>query len=170
MIVKLLADLTLVVLLIHATPIPPGLDGMDSEVECNRSNLTRFAQKMLESRELMKKYQVTVNVTFQGKEESLKLLTEGHENSYGSLSSSRRSICNWTLKLDYDPKRIPPFIYHSVCSYQTLRINNIKYQCKTIRNPMSVLSLQGCSERGNKEIWTLTSYSVNMGCTFIKVL
>ena len=158
MILKLLADLTLVVLLIHASPTPPGQNGINSDMECDRRNLTQFAQELLESRELMGEYQVTVNVTFQGKEESLKLLT------------SYRSLCGWTYESDYDPKRIPPFIYHSVCSDRTLRINNTKYQCKAIRNPMSVLSLQGCSEQGSKEIWTLTSYSVNVGCTFIEVL
>jgi hypothetical protein len=128
--------------------------------------------------------QLAVNIIPEGRDEALRSLIASSLGSQHKSTSytkckqqvpvqttfSKRSICSWTYECDYDPRRIPSHIYHSVCPGHSEYINEMEYQCKSIRNPIKVLKFKECGEQENTtSTWAMTDYIVRVGCTLIEV-
>jgi hypothetical protein len=89
---------------------------------------------------------------------------EGVFNNFTSHSVGVESPCPWSYKCDYNPQRIPAFIFHATCKSPDPQ--GSEGFCEEVYYPISYLTTRSCDpleDSGNEE-WELAAGIVPISC------
>lgn len=90
-----------------------------------------------------------------------------------STDVSKNSLCSWQYQCDFDPKRVPAFIFTAEVQsgnmiHTVVGRHQRQYQCKPIYMPVNVLKLN-CSTTGKAPEWILVREKVTVGFTAVAI-
>ena len=72
-------------------------------------------------------------------------------------------LCPFTYHCDYNPQRIPPYIFHARCISSEVEGK----RCREIFYPVTTLTTESCDPIGSKEAWQLKTVIVAASCVAV---
>lgn len=94
--------------------------------------------------------------------------TNGCDSFYNFTSKTigMDTVCPWSYKCDYDPLRIPPFLFHARCDSSSPVGNPGPGYCDEVYYLVSYLTTQSCDplEESSGEAWQLRSELLPVAC------
>ena len=94
--------------------------------------------------------------------------TNGCENifNFTSHETGFETPCPWKYQCDYNPQRIPPFIFHASCNSITPQLGSVSGFCEEVRYPVSYITTESCDPLGEglSDDWTLETIIVPVAC------
>ena len=77
------------------------------------------------------------------------------------------SLCGWSYKCNYDPGRLPHYMFTAECNESTkITIESSNYYCRPVIRPIKVLRFAGCHPH---ETWNLENVLISVGCVPKKI-
>ena len=125
-------------------------------------------------------FQATVNVTttrgltflpqrfFSNRMDVVNTETNGCEGlfNFTSRGTGLETACPWQYKCDYNPQRIPPFIFHASCNNVIPQGNHQNGFCEEIHYPVSYILTRSCDPLGESEntFWEFKTSTIPVSC------
>lgn len=103
------------------------------------------------------------------------LSTNGCDGFYNFTSETigANTVCPWSYQCDYNPQRIPAFLFHARCDSASPVGNPGPGYCNEVYYLVSYVTTQSCNpldESSAAEIWTLGSKLLPVACNLNSAL
>ena len=72
-----------------------------------------------------------------------------------------RVVCPFIYHCDYNPQRIPPYIFHARCISSEVSDGQ---KCREVFYPVTTLTTESCDPIGSEEVWQLKTVLVAASC------
>lgn len=91
---------------------------------------------------------------------------EGFYN-FTSQSAGLETPCPWRYECDYNPQRIPAFMFHAHCNSPTPRGGHTEEYCDEVHYPVSYIKTTSCDpleDNLSSNVWTLETIVLPITC------
>lgn len=90
---------------------------------------------------------------------------EGHFN-FTSQSAGVETLCPWTYECDYNPRRVPAFMFHARCNSASPLGDPTRGYCDEVYYPVSYIQAESCDPLGDSNVtdWQLITSFISVSC------
>ena len=86
--------------------------------------------------------------------------------NFTSQNTGLDTICPWSYQCDFDPQRIPAFIFHAHCDSSSPKGGLWQGYCEEVYYPITYMTTESCNPLtpSQDRNWTLTTRLVSASC------